>query len=94
VFATTQVAAMLVTFLALMTPSMFFSGMITPIASMDAPARAVSRLIPASYFMAMARGVFLKGLGFSYYGRDLLTLAAFGGVVYCIAILRFRKRAR
>jgi ABC-2 type transport system permease protein len=93
VFATTQVAAMLMTFLALMTPSILFSGLMTPISSMDPGARAISRFIPASYFMAMVRGVFLKGLGFRQYAPDLATLGVFAIVVYSVAILGFRKRA-
>jgi len=92
VFCRTQVAAMLITFVSLMTPSLLFSGMLTPVASMDRSAQMMSRLIPASYFMGMARGVFLKGLGFSYYVPDFLTLLLFAGVVYGIAILGFRKR--
>lgn len=93
VFTTTQVSAMLVTFIALMTPSILFSGLMTPLSSMEPSAQAISRLIPASYFMAMVRGVFLKGLGFQAYAYDLLTLAMFGVVVYTAATLRFRKRA-
>jgi ABC-2 type transport system permease protein len=76
----------------LMTPSMLFSGMMTPISSMDRSAQLISRLIPASYFMGMARGVFLKGLGFTYYLPDFLTLLVFAAVVYTIAILGFRKK--
>ena len=93
VFTTTQPTAMLVTFIALMTPSILFSGLMTPISSMEPTAQAISRLIPASYFMAMVRGVFLKGLGFRQYAYDLLTLVAFAVVVYTAATLGFRKRA-
>jgi hypothetical protein len=64
----------------------------TPIASMDPSAQLISRLIPASYFMGMARGVFLKGLGFSHYAADLLTLSLYGTIIYLIAIFAFRKR--
>ncbi len=92
VFTTTQVTAMLVTFIALMTPSILFSGLMTPISSMEPSAQAISKLIPASYFMAMVRGVFLKGLGFRQYAYDLLTLGLFAIVVYTAATLRFRKR--
>ncbi len=92
VLTRTQVAAMLATFIGLMTPSMLFSGMMSPIASMDRPARAISRLIPASYFMGMARGVFLKGLGLRQYAPDLTALTIFGAVVFGIAVLAFRKR--
>ena len=93
VFTTTQVAAMLVTFIGLMTPSMLFSGLMTPVSSMEPSAQIISRFIPASYFIAMVRGVYLKGLGFSHFAHDLLTLAAFAAAVYLIAILGFRKRA-
>ena len=93
VFCSTQVAAMLVTFIALMTPSMLFSGLMTPVSSMAPSAQIVSRVIPASYFISMVRGVFLKGLGFRHFAYDLLTLATFAAVVYGIAILGFRKRA-
>jgi len=92
VLSRTQVAAMLVTFIGLMTPSMLFSGMMAPIASMDRSAQAISRLIPASYFMGMARGVFLKGLGFGHYLSDLSSLAVFAAVVFTIAVLTFKKR--
>lgn len=93
VFCTTQVAAMLVTFIGLMTPSILFSGLMTPVSSMEPSAQVISRLIPASYFIAMVRGVFLKGLGFRHFAYDLLTLGTFAAVVYSIAILGFRKRA-
>jgi ABC-2 type transport system permease protein len=88
----TQIAAMFLTFIGLMTPSMLFSGMLTPIAAMDRSAQVISRVIPASYFMGMARGVFLKGLGFSYYGPDFVSLALYAAVVYGVAILGFRKK--
>jgi ABC-2 type transport system permease protein len=94
VFCRTQVAAMLVTFIGMMTPSMLFSGMMTPISSMEPTAQIISRLIPASYFMTMVRGVFLKGLGFSQYRGDLATLGLFAAIVYTMATLGFRKRAR
>jgi ABC-2 type transport system permease protein len=93
VFCRTQVAAMLVTFIGMMTPSMLFSGMMTPISSMEPAAQLISRLIPASYFMTMVRGVFMKGLGFAEYRSDLATLTLFSAIVYAIAIIGFRKRA-
>ena len=92
VLCKTQVAAMLITFVGLMTPSMLFSGMLTPIASMDHSAQVISRLIPASYFMGMARGVFMKGLGFSYYLPDFFTLFLYAPVVYGISVMGFRKK--
>jgi len=94
VFTTSQGAAMLVTFIGLMTPSILFSGLMTPVSSMEPSARIIGRFIPASYFIAMVRGVYLKGLGFGHFAHALLTLAAFAAIVYTAAILGFRKRVR
>jgi len=76
-----------------MTPSMMFSGLMTPVSGMDPSAQFISRLIPASYFIAMVRGAFLKGLGFGPFAQDLLTPGTFAAIVHGIAILGFRKRA-
>ena len=92
VLCRTQVAAILCTFVGMMTPSILFSGLLTPVAGMPAAARAVSRVVPAAYFMGMTRGVFLKGLGFSTYLPDFVSLAVFACVAYSIAIFAFRKQ--
>jgi ABC-2 type transport system permease protein len=88
----TQLAAMLVTFLATMTPAFNYSGFISPVASMDAIGRFIAHLIPATYFMGMVRGVYLKGLGFGFFWPDLLALAAYAAIVYGLAWLFLKKR--
>lgn len=88
----TQVAAMLVAFLGTMVPAFLYSGFISPLTSLSITGQIVSHLIPATYFMGMVRGVYLKGLGFTYYAWDMVTLAIYAAVVYGIAILSFRKK--
>ncbi|MEW6133419.1 MAG: ABC transporter permease [Pseudomonadota bacterium] len=88
----TQLAAMLITFLTTMTPAFNYSGFISPVASMDAVGQFIAHLIPATYFMGMVRGVYLKGLGFDFFWSDLLALAAYTVVVYGLAWLFLRKR--
>lgn len=88
----TQLAAMLITFLATMTPAFNYSGFISPVASMDAVGQFIAHLIPATYFMGMVRGVYLKGLGFDFFWPDLLALAVYTAVVYCLTWLFLRKR--
>jgi ABC-2 type transport system permease protein len=88
----TQLAAMLVTFLATMTPAFNYSGFISPVASMDAVGQFIAHLIPATYFMGMVRGVYLKGLGFDFFWPDLMALAAYAVVVYGLAWAFLKKR--
>lgn len=88
----TQLAAMLVTFLATMTPAFNYSGFISPVASMDPLGQFIAHLIPATYFMGMVRGVYLKGLGFDFFWPDLLALLLYTLVVYTLAWAFFKKR--
>lgn len=88
----TQLAAMLATFLVAVAPAFTFSGIFAPVASQDVIGRFVSRLIPATYFMDVVRGSYLKGGGAAPYAPNLLALVAYAVVVYVVAWLVLRKR--
>jgi ABC-type multidrug transport system permease subunit len=90
--ARTQLAAMLIAFVATLTPAFNLSGFIAPVSSQDQVARLAGALIPATYFMEVSRGSYLKGLGFEAYWRNLVALALFAAVVYGLAWWRLRKR--
>jgi ABC-2 type transport system permease protein len=82
ILARTQIAAMLITFLTTMIPAFLFSGFIAPITSQDLTGQIVSRFIPATYFMGMVRGIYLKGMGLSFYAWDLATLVQCSDKIY------------
>ena len=88
----TQLAAMLATFLVAVAPAFTFSGIFAAVASQDAVGRFVARLIPATYFMDVVRGAYLKGGGLAPYAFNLVALAAYAVVVYAAAWLALRKR--
>lgn len=92
VVTASQLAAMLVTFLATVTPAFNFSGFTSPISSQDAVGQFISKLIPASYFMEIVRGCFLKGLGFGFYRPQFLSLIVYTIIVYFMAWLLLKKR--
>ena len=87
-----QLAAMLATFLGAVAPAFTFSGIFTPAGSLDAVGRFVSRLVPATYFMTIVRGSYLKGGAFEAYAPSLLVLALWSVAVYVAAWLALRKR--
>ncbi|HSE93632.1 MAG TPA: ABC transporter permease [Methylomirabilota bacterium] len=91
-FTRTQLAAVLATFLVAVAPAFTFSGIFAPVASQDAVGQGVSYLIPATYFMDVVRGSFLKGGGIATHGARLLALAAYAVVVYTTAAFLVRKR--
>jgi ABC-2 type transport system permease protein len=91
-FTRTQLAAMLATFVIAVAPAFTFSGIFVPVASQDAVGRFVARLIPATYFMDVVRGAYLKGGGVTPYLPNLAGLSVYAVVVYTAAWLAFRKR--
>ena len=87
----TQLAAMMATFLGAVAPAFTFSGVFAPVAS-DPVSQIVSRLIPATYFMDVVRGNFLKGGEATGYAPNLLALGVYAVTVYSVAWLVLRKR--
>ena len=88
----TQLAAMLATFLVAVAPAFTFSGIFTPVASQDPVGQVVSSLIPATYFMDVVRGSYLKGGGAERYAPSLAALVVYAVAVYAVAWGALRKR--
>ena len=88
----TQQVAMMAAIVATMLPSVMLSGFIFSLDNMPWVLQALSRIIPATYFLTIIRGIMLKGAG-------LATLVLQGGyllllmtVMIAIASLKFKRR--
>ncbi|MEJ5228147.1 ABC transporter permease [Thermodesulfovibrio sp.] len=88
----TQITAMLIAFLGTIIPSFIYSGYFSPVTSMSETAQIISKTIPASYFMGIVRGVYLKGIGDEGFLLEVFSLLVYAAVVYTLAILSFQKR--
>ena len=53
-----------------MMPTALLSGMIFPITSMPGWLQPVTRIVPARWFIVIARGIMLKGIGLEYLWRE------------------------
>ncbi|MGI6459839.1 MAG: ABC transporter permease [Candidatus Hydrogenedentales bacterium] len=80
--------AMILTFL----PSFLLSGFMYATANMPRAVQIVTYLVPARYFVALLKGIYLKGVGLDVLGIHAAMLAAFSGVMIALAILKFEKR--
>jgi ABC-2 type transport system permease protein len=69
-----QRVAMMGALVGTMLPTMLLSGFIFPIESMPAPLQAISRVVPARWFVLVARGIMLKGIGLAYLWPATLVL--------------------
>ncbi|WP_433325243.1 ABC transporter permease [Spirillospora sp. CA-294931] len=79
--------------LALMTmlPQILLSGMIFPLESMAAGVRWIGYLLPLTYFIQISNGTMLRGAPIASLWIPLVVLAAMATVVFCAAVLRFRR---
>ena len=88
----TQRAAMLAAMLGTLLPSTLLSGMIFPIASMPAWLAPVTNIVPARWFIVIARGIMLKGVGLPYLWRETLVLMAMAAFLMLAAVRSFKPR--
>jgi ABC-2 type transport system permease protein len=79
--------AMITTYL----PAVLLSGFIYDIASMPAALRTLTFLIPARYFVAVTRGIFLKGVGIGVLWPEALLMIAFAALGLGLAVRMFKK---
>lgn len=88
--ARTQMQAMQMTVFILM-PSILLSGFMFPYDAMPLPAQYIAEVLPATHFIRLIRGVYLRGAEVEQLLPDLLWLAGFTVLMLLIATLRFRK---
>ena len=75
-----------------MLPTMLLSGFIFPIESMPWPLRAISVIVPARWFVLVARSIMLKGVGLAYLWQPTLVLLAMALVLLTASTRAFHER--
>jgi ABC-2 type transport system permease protein len=90
--AKTQSVAMLVAITLTVLPSMLMSGFIFPISSMPRFLQWFSRIVPATYFLEIIRGIVLKGNDLSNLHRPAGILLGIDVLLIVLSIRAFRIR--
>lgn len=88
----TQMAALVIAGFLLTLPVINESGLFHPLYAMPSGARMQALLWPATHYVTIARGIFLKGVGMRVLLPDGLFLLAFGLVLNGLAAWRFKKK--
>jgi ABC-2 type transport system permease protein len=68
------------------------SGFFTPISNMPGWMQNITLINPMRYFMAVVRGIMMKGSGPADLLPDIAAIAAYGVTIFTLAAARFRKR--
>jgi ABC-2 type transport system permease protein len=80
--------AMVTTFV----PSLLLSGFVFAIGNMPKPLQLITYVVPARYFIALLKGVYLKGVGLEVLAGEVALLTAFSAAVVFLANLLFKKK--
>jgi len=88
--ARNQLQAMQITFIILL-PTILLSGFMFPIEAMPRMVQNISKLLPATYFIVILRGIILKGTPFRLLITESLVLVLFSFVLLLAAIKKFHK---
>ena len=90
--AKSQLLASQMAFMSTFLPAFLLSGFMFDISNMPRALQILTYLVPARYFVAMLRGLYLKGVGPSVLYREGLFLVAFGAAMLALALVKFRKK--
>jgi len=91
-FLRSQQSASVAVFLVFFLPSFFLAGLLRPIDRTSLTAQIEALLIPTTHYIAINRGLFLKGVGLLELWRPILTLFAIGITALVLSIASFKRK--
>jgi ABC-2 type transport system permease protein len=85
-----QVLANQIAIVAGFLPTLILSGFVFAIENMPVPIQILTYIVPARYFIAILRGIYLKGIGMEILWIDALLLGLYAAVMVVAAHRKFR----
>jgi len=79
-----QQAAMLISLMGMLVPTILFTGFMFPLENMPYPLQLVAHVVPAKWYYIIVKAIMVKGLGFSAIWRE--TLILFGMTVFFLTV--------
>lgn len=91
-FTSTQIAALFAALIGTMIPSVNFSGLLKPVASLEGGGYWIGMFYPTTYIMNITVGTFTKGLDFSDLGYNFIILGVFFVVFTSLSAILLKKQ--
>jgi drug efflux transport system permease protein len=87
-----QLLASQIALVATFLPTFLLSGFSFDIANMPIVLQVISRALPATYFIKILKGIYLKGVGLNVLYGETLFLIAFAIFLLVVANVKFKKK--
>lgn len=92
VISRTQVAALLLCALLLLSPAILFSGMIYPLENLPVWLRPASWLMPATWYISAIRKLMIEGLPISYVLKEIVIMGAMTAGILVAGLKLFKDK--
>lgn len=84
----TQQSAMLISLMAMLLPTVMFSGFMFPLENMPAALQLVANIVPSKWYYIIVKSIMIKGLGLASIWKETLVLS---GMTVILLFTSFRK---
>jgi ABC-2 type transport system permease protein len=85
-------AAMLISLMGMLIPTLLLAGFMFPIENMPMPLQVISNLVPARWYYIIVKSIMIKGLGFSAIWKQTLVLMAMTAFTLTVSFKKFKIR--
>jgi ribosome-dependent ATPase len=89
-----QVAAVFITAILTIMPTIQFSGLLQPVSTLEGQARIVGSVWPTTYYMHSSVGAYTKGLRPGLMVQDLIFLACVIPLLWIVSMIGLRKQEK
>jgi ribosome-dependent ATPase len=93
-FTKTQVAAVFITAILTIQPTIQFAGLLQPVSTLEGSARAIGKIWPTTYYMHSSVGAYTKGLRAGLMVKDLVVLACSIPILLAISTFGLKKQEK
>lgn len=93
-FTSTQVAAVFVTAILTIQPTIQFAGLLQPVSTLEGSARVMGSIWPTTYYMHASLGAYTKGLGLDLMLTDMIYLLGCIPVLLAISTFALNKQEK
>lgn len=87
-----QQAAMLISLMAMLLPTMLLTGFMFPLENMPIPLQVIANIIPSKWYYIITKSIMIKGLGFAAIWKETLVLVGMTAFLLVVSIKKFKIR--
>lgn len=87
-----QQAAMLISMMGMLVPTMLFTGFLFPIENMPVALQFVCNIIPSKWYYTIVKSIMIKGVGFTAVWKETLVLFSMTCLLLIISFKKFKIR--